>query len=170
MSDIYEAVNAVWPREVPAITRAEAQRALKRLVRHFGGTACAKLGRHPVRRCWISLKPYHGLRRGWRRLVHDVSHRLFAREHPHFKDHGRSHAALELTMSRYVIEKGWLTGTLRPTPPKPKAVIAPTLDARYVKVCDQIKRWETKRKRAETALKTLERRKRALARRLEVAA
>ena len=167
---IYDEVNAVWPKEVPAITRAEAQRAVIRLVLHFGGKQYATMAKRPVRRCWISLKPYHGLRRGWRRLVHDVSHRLYARQYPHFEDHGRTHGMLELEMSRYVVAKGWLTGTLRPQPPKPKVVVEPTVDARYAKVLDQIKRWETKRKRAETALTKLNRRKRALARRLEVAA
>jgi hypothetical protein len=143
----YDAVNKAWPDTLPAITREEARRAAKRLFRHF-----AKRDTRWLRRCWVSAKPTTSHLRGWHRLVHDISHRIHSLHLPHFLDHGGAHADLERKMVEYVLSKGWLAGTLKPkvTPPR-KPGPADKLAAHR----EALKRWETKRKRAETAIKKL---------------
>jgi hypothetical protein len=74
------------------------------------------------RRCWIALTPpFDGLGRGWRRLVHNVSHMTYRRTHPRTKPHGGGHATLEAQMVAYIIARGWLTGTLKPKAKAPAA-------------------------------------------------
>lgn len=146
MTDHYEEANTVWPAELPAITAQEAARAARKLTRHFGKR---KSGR--VRRCWVRLKPpFNILRRGWRRLVHDVSHRVYRYEFKKragFGEHGAQHALLELEMVKYVIEHGWLNGALRSEPkPRPKRDRAAHARAMLV-------RWQSKVRRARTAEK-----------------
>jgi hypothetical protein len=157
--NIYEQVNKLWgsPLNVPPITREEAQRAARKLYRHFGPTAACRAHRPVVRKVWVSLMPGNSgsLRRGWRRLVHDVSHRVF--RYDHFKlykgQHGDNHAKLELAMAQYVIAQGWLEGKLKS---KPKTELKLTRSEKLARVDAAIKRWETKYKRAETALKKLQ--------------
>jgi hypothetical protein len=75
------------------------------------------------------------------------------------------HSHYETEVAKYVVEKGWLEGKLRPRPPKnrePKA--KPTSADKLAAVEASIKRWQTKAKRAATALKKLERRRRGLMR------
>src|SRR5215510_11868328 len=100
-ADDYRGVALKLPAILPAITRQEAERAARRLYRRFGGVAHmaviddgtggtvkrhAMKFRGPVRRCWISTRalPASQLNRGWARLIHDISHRIFARRHPSF--------------------------------------------------------------------------------------
>lgn len=149
----YETSNEGWPETMPPITREEAERAALRLARHF------KFSFRRVRRCWIAAKPpYHRLNRGWRRLVHDLSHTRFEQLYPRKRAHDPLHARYEAEMVSYVLASGWLDGTLRP---KPKAKPAPK-DADAVKLTRTIaaiKRWRTKERRAKTALAKLEKRR-----------
>jgi hypothetical protein len=112
--NIYDSVNKIWPKEIPPCTRIEAQRGAQRLVTAFIG---ASYGAPRVRRCWIALSPPYGtLSRGWRRLVHDVSHRAWSAQHRGQRPHSGFHAALEREMAEYVVSHGWLDGKLKPTP------------------------------------------------------
>lgn len=168
----YDAVNAMWSTfTVPPITRTEAERAARRLYRHFGGLA---LGgpqmRGParfnseVRRCWITSRSNAGLEKGWPRLVHDVSHRIFTRRHPNFRPHAGGHATLERQIAEFVVQSRWIEGRLKPRPS-----VKPTPPERRAKRIAQteaaIARWQSKRRRAETALEKLRRRHRNLMRR-----
>lgn len=139
----YEAVNTIWPAETPPCTREEAARAARKLMRHF-----AHVKSRWCRRCWVRLKPpYNDLSRGWPRLVHDVSHRVHRLAQSWtVKDHSRTHAEIELEIARYVIDQGWLKGTLR-SAPKPAAKRDRAAHARAM-----VKRWEARQKRAKTAL------------------
>lgn len=104
----YSAVDAVWASVVaPPITREEADAASRELCRIFG----RKTGHDhqrcnvrpgPVRRCWITRHPGSALHRGWARLAHDVSHRIFRYRHPGWRPHHPQHAALELEIATYV--------------------------------------------------------------------
>lgn len=168
----YDAVNAVWSTvAVPPITRAEAERAARRLHRHFGGLALG--GPHmrgparfngEVRRCWITSRSNAGPEKGWPRLVHDVSHRIFARRHPNFRPHAGGHATLEREIAEFVVQSRWLEGVLKPRP-----TAKPTAPERRAKRIAQTEaamaRWQSKRRRAETALEKLRRRHRDLMRR-----
>lgn len=152
--DVYAPVNAIWPTTLPAITREEARRAAKRLMRHF-----AKRDTAWLRRCWIALDPARasGLDRGWRRLVHDVSHRVYSLHRARGtgklpRIHGGFHANLERDMAAYVLAQGWLDGRLKPAPTA-KRILTP--NDKLAKIQAAIRRWESKRKRAETALKKL---------------
>lgn len=117
----YDVIAQVWSTvTVPPLTRTEAERAARRIYRHFGpvrlgGPHMTRAVRFNgrVRRCWITRKTNAGLSKGWQRLVHDVSHRIFAQRHPHFRPHAGGHARLEHEIASYVIAKGWLSGTLR---------------------------------------------------------
>jgi hypothetical protein len=158
--DPYDVCNSLWPDIIPAISRVEAERAAKRLWVHF-------VDKHPpsyvrkARRCWLSPKPVTNVARnrdkGWHRLVHDVSHIAHDRQSAS-KSHGGWHAEREIAMVRYVLAQGWLDGRLKPTT-RPKA--KPPIQAeRHQAILVRIKRWETKKRRAETALKKLVRQRR----------
>lgn len=146
----YESVNNGWGRHtLPAITREEAGRAAKKLMRHFAHRKSSWL-----RRCWISTKPTTGHHRGWARLTHDISHRAYRLEYRAAapKDgHSRTHAAIELAVVRHVVASGWLDGSLKPKARAWKS--KPTVADRVVKTQAAIARWERKAKTAETYLK-----------------
>jgi hypothetical protein len=168
MDTRYDPINALWSSLTrPAISRLEAERAARRIYRHFGAVALggplmtgAARFSGTVRRCWITPRVNDGLDKGWPRLVHDVSHRIFARRHPNFRPHAGGHAVLEREITEYVIEQGWLTGKLKPAAAR-KATPQERRDKRLAQTEAAIARWESKRRRADNALKKLRRRHRA---------
>jgi hypothetical protein len=88
---------------------------------------------------------------GWHELVHMLSHAFAQRKYPNASGHGSLHAEVEHDMTEYVIRSGWLDGKLRREvrpKPDPKA-------ERQASVERRLKAWETKRKRAETAIRKL---------------
>ena len=103
------------------------------------------------------INPAHG----WPELIHSLSHRFHALSSPNRGPHGGAHASVEKRLTEYVINAGWLAGTLKAVEkvkvkkPKPNPVVI-----RHARVLLAIKRWETKAKRAETALKKLRRQQR----------
>jgi hypothetical protein len=153
----YVRVNAEWPTELPALTAQEAISAAKRLFR-FGMKKAWKRSIKLTsgnRYTWIrSGVLYVNPDRGWHALVHDMSHLVHYRLHPNLSGHDWRHAHLERAMVSLVVSKGWLEGTLR-REPKPQPRLQ---DIRYARIVTRIKTWETKRKRAETALKKLRKR------------
>ena len=148
----YEPVNTIWPETIPSISKEEALRAKRKLLRHFGEGKFKTV--HPrVRRCWIAkTPPFNTLSRGWRRLVHDLSHRITDKFRGLGRPHNPYHARIENEMAKYVIEMGWLNGTLKPAP---RHDPNPTDIDKLARIMATMKRWETKRKRAETAIKKL---------------
>jgi hypothetical protein len=164
----YDPVAAALPEVLPAITMDQALRAYRRLVRAFGGVRHGPVGmerpvrayRESGRRCWASTKPTNRANHdnGWGRLIHDASHYVFQRRHPNFRPHDSGHATLEREMSQYVVSHCMLD-KYRPAPKKRL-----THDAKIAKCRDSIKRWESKAKRAQTALRKLKRRLAALER------
>jgi len=169
--DRYAPVAAALPSILPPITREEADRAQRMLCRKFGGKAHGSVNmthavrRYPVRRCWISLKPTRGESKGWGRLIHDVSHRIFERRHPTFRAHDGGHATLEREIAQFVAASGWLDGGLRP-----KARVKLSTEERRLVRLERteasITRWLAKQKRAENALRKLKTRRRVLLRTL----
>lgn len=164
----YRFVNSLWPSTIPKLDGPEAISAAKRLWRVATGK--------PWKGKWVltsgnRFNAYPDHRRGfpvnapggWHRLVHDISHAAHQRINRRGKPHEGDQARLESKLIRYVVEHGWLEGKLK-SKAKPKA--KPTLyekhQLRLERIDELIKGWETKQRRAETALRKLRIEKRRL--------
>jgi hypothetical protein len=101
--------------------------------------------------------------RGWVALVHDLSHFAHRRLNPGVRPHSGTHARLELSMIKEVIKRGWLFGSLK-KPEKPQPEKRDERAIKFLRVEAAIILWERKLKRAQTALKKLERQRRYYAR------
>lgn len=154
MSDLptYNDVNNAWARALPLppITAKEAAKFYLKLRRRFGAPYN---GRRSItlRRVWAAPKgTKDALGSGWPRMVHDASHRVFGVLHPTFKTHSSAHAELELQMIGHVLAEGWHVPAAKaaPAPDDLRAAALANVEAR-------IKRWETKARRAATALRKL---------------
>jgi hypothetical protein len=157
VTDHYDDVNAMWPETLPSCRADEAKRAAMNLLRRFAGKRVRYSNYARVRRCWIATKPpFNDLRRGWKRLVHDLSHITYRLTYNRrvFSSHGRTHADYERRMIAHVLAEGWLTGVLRDKP-----VPTETAGTKLERIMERIARWESKLRRAETALKKLHRRR-----------
>jgi hypothetical protein len=79
-------------------------------------------------------------------MIHDASHYVFERRHPSARPHDGGHAALEREMVEYVARKGWAV------PKAPKLKARPSYAERLTHTRALMARWETKAKRADTAI------------------
>lgn len=177
----YVAVNGAWPLPsnlLPTLTAKMAVKAFRALYRHrFHKPWHLKVvpvrGRR--RRTWTDANPKApkigskewrkwGLTvmivapdAGWHNFIHDLSHWMHSKQYPDQNAHkASSHAAVEMDLIEQVVKRGWLDEQPKETVkvPKPK----PDLKAvRYQRVLASIKTWESKMKRAQTALKKLRR-------------
>lgn len=160
----------------PAIVRAEAHSAMRRIYYKFGGPAGkggkALLMESPVARLWISNTGGQGTDCGWGRLIKDTAAAIMRAGHPNFApadavcaDHKRRVRAirylqdqqdLEHEIIEHAASMGWFHGALRP---KPKVR---TIEMQRKEVSARLGRWRSKAKRAATAIKKLERTMRRL--------
>ena len=166
MRSTYGKVNRQFPKDLPYITKEEAFKGYKLLMNKFGKKKVRNLsntkwitkkliaGRTRPRKCWIALSgDPSSLSKGWRRLIHDVSHRIYDFQNPNSsRDHSHKQAEIELEIGQYVMDKGWLEGKL-----KPKAKPILTKDEKVAKKISNfeklLSRWETKQKTAHTYIK-----------------
>lgn len=162
----YVSVNKSWPegtnegRDLKP-TPQEAITAAKRLYRFafkkpFKGKIMLTSGNRYtyIRNNVLHVNPdSHG--DGWHELVHSMSHYASARLYPNAAGHGTQHAFLEKEMINLVVSSGWLDGKLRRAR-KPKPAKA---DSIHNQILLSLKKWRSKAKRAETAIKKLERRR-----------
>lgn len=168
----YISVNGKWPegtndgRDIIP-TEQEAISACKRLYRRAMGKPF--IGKFKItsgrRYTWIrngvfyvnpNQKSWAG-NGGWHEIVHMISHIASSRRYN--ENHGSRHASIERDLIQYVVEQGWLDGKLKTkAAPKPDKKTA-KLDS----VASRIKKWESKLKRAETALRKLRRTEKRLA-------
>jgi hypothetical protein len=175
---VYGQVNRMWPNELPILEKIEAERAYKRLIAKFGKKKVwseysnkwitekmkvrrirkrgTKTWKTRVRKCWLSLNgDTNSLSKGWRRLVHDVSHYVY---HFRFPDNSESHniaqAKIEQEMTQFVNESGWLIGwgKLKPTIKQPLTKDEKQI-AKSKTLIRLIRSWETKESRAKTYIK-----------------
>lgn len=151
--ETYDAINALWPRPIPACTRAEAERAARRLMAHFDRRGSYRPHAH-FNRQWVAVgRRTQDLRRGWRRVVHDVSHIVFGRQNRQTRGgHGGWHAELELKMTEYVIAQGWLDGALRPPAPRVLTLTERRLK-RYERAKANLAAWERRARLTATRVK-----------------
>lgn len=173
-------------REYPPLTRDAAHKAALRILRALGSPSLCAVranvygdathlptrkvlagiyrrwtdGGKTGRKCWASTKPTTGHDKGWGRLIHDVSHMLQQYRHPKLRPHDSTHHQIERDVQVYVEAQGMLSPTPKPTVQGRNSEAYRA--ARYVNVCERLKRWESKRKRAETAIRKLSRQKRRL--------
>ena len=163
----YSDANSTLPDTIPYITKAEALRAYKKLVRKFGVKEKKSLYRDEFvkvkkairtynrpRKVWICLSGCSGtLHKGWRRLIHDVAHEIFRWRSPGLPDHCKHQADFETEIVKHVLKSGWLNGTLK-SKPKPKLSSDEKISIKIKRLQDNIKHWETKLKRTNTYLKS----------------
>lgn len=160
----YSRVNAAWPEKVPPLTFEAGANAVRRLYRFvtgvtFSGEIQETSGNryNYARRGVFYLNTQgHSGRGAWHDLIHDLSHTLSDRVYDYrIKPHSREHAKLELKLVKEVVRRGWLNGV------KPKES-KPAPDVKLVKLMRTeaaIQKWESKLKRAQNALKKLNRRR-----------
>ena len=160
LRNAYKKANSTLPKELPFITFAEAERASRLLASKFGKLKDASPSKiYPmykkqrVRKVWVCLSGNSStLSRGWRRLIHDMAHRIFRYRNPSLPNHCTFQADLEAEICEYVNKSGWLDGSLK-TKPKPKLSSEEKKVIKIELVKGNILRWETKIKRANTYLK-----------------
>lgn len=170
----YERVNAAWPGHIPPLTADEAVRAARRLYRfafrrpwkgkviatsgnRYGGIRWIRKGGAVVGRALV-VNPD----RGWHNMIHILSHYAAP------GSHGRDHAIMERRMIHEVVRRGWLDGKLK-RERAPVQARDPRAE-RYQRVMARIERWEQKKRRAENALRRLNRTRRYYERLQESAA
>lgn len=164
----YRRVNEAWPKPLPKMAFAEGARAVRKLYRFvtgqtFTGEIIETSGNrfNYARRgvFYLNTQGYSG-HGAWHDLIHDVSHTLVNRVWlDKIKPHSREHARLELRLVKEAVKRGWLTGALKDQP-KPVKQERDARVATLIRTEALIAKWETKLKRAQTALKKLSRRKR----------
>jgi hypothetical protein len=155
----YFAVNTTWPRSTPVLTADEAVKAAKRLLRFALKRTFEVKVTSGNRHTWVRYGIlYVNPENGWHDLVHDLSHFAHQRLHPGERPHSRRHASLERRLVKEVLTRGWLDGRLKKAVRLPKPKPDPRVVA-YDRILVRIANWERKAKRAETALKKLNRQK-----------
>ena len=114
----YERMDSTWPDPLPPLTFQEAKLAVRRLVKKFRPMWDVKFkftetSGNRRNEWWLGGGFYLNPERGWRSLVHFLSHRLEG-------GHNDDHLSMEWAMIKYVRGKGWLDGNLK-REPKPEA-------------------------------------------------
>jgi hypothetical protein len=164
----YSSVNELHALGYPAVNRREAGKAAKLLIRVFGKPEDASAVRElhmrksgllrewtdgdstGSRRCWASQSPTKEFHKGWGRLIHDMAHMVYRYRHPGQRPHGDGEGAIEFQIAYFVrYNTDWLKGSLRAK----KIVKANPLPA----LEDRLELWQSKLKRAENAIKKLNR-------------
>lgn len=165
----YEEVNRAWGDiRLPPITAAESQAIARKLLPKFMGR---KDRRTPwffrqVNRSWAApagTDTASDRANGLPRMVHDMSHWVFEKQHPTLMTHSARHAALEKAMIDHIVAKGWHLPKPEPAPkakPSKDEVRAQNL----ARTEASIRRWTQKQRLATTWLRKLNARKRGLER------
>ena len=155
----YDKANSILPKTLPYITYDEAKKSSRLLISKFGKLKDASPNNYRpmyknvrVRKVWVCLSGDPStLHRGWRRLIHDLAHRIFRFRSPSLPDHCQFQADFEAELVSYVNKSGWLEGGL-----KPKVVILSKEEKRLKKIKhlqNLIERWQRKQKIANTFIR-----------------
>jgi hypothetical protein len=150
----YARLNGLWPQTLPALTDQEALSAAKRLYRlgvgrAFKGTFKLTSGN---RHTWVQNGVFVvNPSKGWRDLVHSVSHLAHYKTHAGKSGHHWTHIAVERKFVEHVLKHGWLDGALR----RPERAKPDLKTVRFQRVLTRIEQWEGKKRRAERALAKL---------------
>ena len=152
-------VNRAWPEELPLLTAEEALSVAKRLYR-FGmkrawkGKWALTSGRRYTwpRRGVYFVNPVGSRSRGWRDLVHEVSHYVHSRRYPGKRGHDIRHEILEREMVDHVVRSGWLDGRFRKAQ-APSVSGFEKLERKLAHAQQMLSKAETRAKRAATLRK-----------------
>jgi hypothetical protein len=133
---VWKAVHRAWPDDAPVPTGPEAIKGAKRLYkramgRPWNGPVKLTSGR---RHTWIRRGVFYvnpdeqrwrgDKNRGWREIVHSVSHYAHMRLNPHLRPHDDKQAYLERDLAEFVVKSGFLDGKLKSkAKPKPKVSV-----------------------------------------------
>lgn len=166
----YEDLNSI---NFPKLGLAQADKVSRAIIRSLGAKkygsenqiAPARWPRG-VRRCWLSSKPTTGHHKGWGRMIHDLSHAIFRARHPSFRPHDGGHSAMEREVLLFCQQKGYLDGRGEPKP-KRKLTREEVLRLEAISLQKRYARWQTKARRAATAMSNLARRQRYVNQQLE---
>ena len=164
----YQRVDRSWPEFVPALTEAEAIAVSKRLWRTATGkpweknrkisfTSGNRHSQFAYNSFVINCDPHRRGIYGWKWLVHTISHRTHRIVNKGHDHHGLAHASHEAWLVHEVVSRGWLDGRFKRQEKAKPAV--DTKQVRYKRIVARIAAWQTKAKRAETALKKLRKQK-----------
>jgi hypothetical protein len=168
-----KADGSVWPDDIPELTADEALKAARRLYRWATGADLSTVydsvqitsgNRHTWHR-WTNTAGYYrswtlflNPSRGWRRLVHDLSHAWFRSAGGTGKPHSKDHARFEVRMAREVVRRGWLQGKLRAREQSEEAPEAPAPKGRApIDYGKKLAAVEAKIRRAKARLSKLNR-------------
>ena len=162
-------VNAKWPSPLPVPSDQEAITGAKRLYRKAmgrpwkGEVKVTSGNRHTWIRGGIMFVNPDGWPASWRGIIHGIAHWCHRRLHPRDSDHSNRQAYLERDLTDYALANGFLSGALK-SKAKPK-VQKDDLVARHERLMKRETGWETKLKRAQNALKKIQKERRAYERR-----
>lgn len=175
MTYTYKDVNAAWPTPYPVPTAQEAITGVKQLLRvaHRLVIEDGAIPKFVKRRKWRGFKTTTGNRHtwpnggvfyvnpnwrgmyGWHGIVHNVSHWIGHHYWPKEGAHSPRHVWIEAELADYAI-KNLIGGQLR-RPEKPKA---DPITKRAERVAARLKKWQTRKRRAENAIRKLRRQER----------
>lgn len=157
IADFYKPIADAWASvNVPSTLHPKVALAVARELLRFGECprrvvkARATRGNRravSLRRGVLQVNP----ERGWKELVHDVSHWVFLLVNPAASGHCEAHAALELSFVQRVIARGWLH--YEPPPAVPKKTPADRIAERASHAERMLARAERRLKLAQTLAK-----------------
>jgi hypothetical protein len=114
--DIHKPVAPLWPDPLPPLTAHEAERAARRLWRYaMGETYTGKVHIGSGNRYnWyrngvLTVNPS----RGWKNLIHELSHYFWYDANPGERPHSKHHARFEIKLTKEALRRGWLDGKLK---------------------------------------------------------
>lgn len=165
----YVPVAQQLPAILPAVSRVEAQRIATKVCRKFWPRCSSGYVFPPsrVRRVWLSSEATtaDNITKGLGRLIHDLSHDVFdATYRSSRRAHDPLHARYETDIAAFVARSGWLKRVCTPKRDKPKATLEEKRAARAQRYTVALARWQSKAKRAATAIRKYERALKRLAR------
>lgn len=169
----------LWPAAIPPLTWPEAKRAALRLFRFGMGTTFRGVVKETTgnRHTWIyrisgsqefgiSWEMTVNAEKGWRDLVHGLSHALVRLCNPGERPHSKFHARFEAKLVKEVIRRGWLSGVLVSGP---EGQDAPRRARMRKEAHDPVALRQARIERRQAQVKRLERRIKALTTRLRTA-
>ena len=161
MADYDRLINSKWPEGMKPPSPKEAITGAKRLYRFAmgrpwkGEVKLTSGNRHTwIRGRVMSVNPHRQRSSfsGWDEIVHGLSHYCHYLLNPQERPHGNGQLRIEANMCRYVLDHGFLEGKLK-RKSKPKPTKLEQHQVELEKVDAIIKKWESKERRAHTALK-----------------